>query len=185
MNKIIVTLLIASFLVVSCSKEDKGGDEFARELFLESPQLIIATSGAEKNIQQELIRSNTFDYYTAGELEYLLNGQAVAKVNFGNGTENSLAELDKDGEITSIDLKKDESYYDGKKSKFKKVIIEPLVKAEDCSFVIAGIIKYYDIDTDAWLATIDYGDFECDQWATKTTADSDEPYVFSLNDWQK
>ena len=29
-----------------------------------------------------------------------------------------------------------------KKSKFKKVIVEPLVKAEDCPFIIAGIIKF-------------------------------------------
>ena len=36
-----------------------------------------------------------------------------------------------------------------------------------------------------WVATIDFGDRTCDEWATKTTADSNEEYVFSLDDWKK
>ena len=91
----------------------------------------------------------------------------------------------KESNSVNFDLKKDDTYYDGKKSKYKKVIVEPLVKSDDCGYIISGIIKYYDYNSGAWVATIDFGDRTCDEWATKTTADSNEEYVFSLDDWKK
>ena len=185
MKKTLFSLAIVSMALVSCKKEKNEVDDFSRELSLEAAQITLPTSGGEVNISQSLAQSASSDYYTAGELEYVQNGQVVAKVNFGQGEENSLAELTKDGNVSSFDLKKDESYYDGKKSKYKKVIVEPLVKSDDCGYIISGIIKYYDYNSGYWLATIDFGDRTCDEWATKTTADSNEEYVFSLDDWKK
>ncbi|MDG1347048.1 MAG: hypothetical protein P8P77_05475, partial [Crocinitomicaceae bacterium] len=185
MKKTLFSLAIVSIALASCKKEKNGVDDFSREISLEAAQITLPSSGGEMNVSQALLKSSSADYYTSGELEYVQNGVSVAKVNFGQGEENSLAELTKDGNVSSFDLKKDESYFDGKKSKYKKVIVEPLVKSEDCGYIIAGVIKYYDYKTGAWVATIDFGDRVCDEWATKTAADWSGEYVFSLDDWKK
>ncbi|MFT5858682.1 MAG: hypothetical protein ACI865_000770 [Flavobacteriaceae bacterium] len=183
MKKAIFSLAIASIALVSCQKENGATNDFSREISLEAAQITLPTSGGEINVSQTLAQSSSSDYYTAGELEYVQNGQLVAKVNFGQGEENSLAELTKDGAVSTFDLKKDESYYDGKKSKYKKVIVEPLIKADDCDYIISGIIKYYEYESGAWAATIDFGDRTCDEWATKTDADGNVN-TFSLDDWK-
>ena len=185
MKKTLFSLAVLSITLISCDKKNNTTDDFTRELSLESAQIILPTSAGELNITEPLGLSSTSDYYTTGELEYIQNGEVAAKVNFGQGEENSLAQLTKDGTVSNFELKKDDTYYDGKKSKYKKVIVEPLVKSEDCGYIISGIIKYYDYNSGAWVATIDFGDRICDEWATKTTADSSEEYVFSLDDWQK
>jgi hypothetical protein len=185
MKKTLFSLAIVSIALASCKKEKNGVDDFSRELSLEAAQITLPNSGGQMNLSQPLVKSYSQDYYTSGELEYVQNGVSVAKVNFGQGEENSIAELTKDGNVSSFDLKKNESYYDGKKSKYKKVIVEPLVKSDDCGYIISGIIKYYDYNSGSWVATIDFGDRTCDEWATKTTADSNEEYVFSLDDWKK
>ena len=130
-----------------CQKDKQGIDDFSRELSLEAAQITLQTSGGAMNITQPLTNSSNADYFTAGELEYTQNGEVSAKVNFGQGEDNSFAELTKDGSISSFELKKNESYYDGKKSKYKKVIVEPLVKSDDCRYIISGIIKYYDYNS--------------------------------------
>jgi hypothetical protein len=183
MKKTLFSLAILSIALASCKKEKNGVDDFSRELSLEAAQITLPNSGGEMNVSQTLIQSSSSDYYTAGELEYVQNGVSIAKVNFGQGEENSLAELTKDGNVSSFDLKKDESYYDGKKSKYKKVIVEPLIKADDCNYIISGIIKYYEYKSGAWAATIDFGDGTCDEWATKTDADGNVN-TFSLDDWK-
>jgi hypothetical protein len=63
------------------------------------------------------------------------------------------------------DLKKDRD----KKSEYDKVIVEPLVKAEDCDYIIAGSICFY--KDNLWVATIDFGNGTCDDIATKETRD--------------
>jgi hypothetical protein len=185
MKKTLFSLAIVSMALISCNKKNNGVDDFTRELSLESAQITLPSSGGEMNVTELLEKSSAADYYTTGELEYVQNGQIVAKVSFGEGQENSLAELTKDGNISNFELKKDDTYYDGKKSKYKKVIVEPLVKSDDCGYIISGIIKFYDYESGAWVATIDFGDRICDKWATKTTADSNEEFVFSLDDWKK
>ena len=54
--------------------------------------------------------------------------------------------------------------------------MKPLIKSEDCDYIISGIIKYYS-KTGKWVATIDFGDRTCDEWATKTTADDNETNI--------
>ena len=184
MKKTLLSIAIISITFMSCKKEDKLIDNFTRELSFEAAQISLPNSGGEINITRTLNQSSNADYYVDGELKYMQNNQNVAIVDFGQGEENSIAELTIDGNITDFELKNDDSYYDGKKSKYKKVIVQPLVKSEECGYIIAGIIKYYDYDTGAWVATIDFGDLTCDEWAVKTTADSSTPYTFSLN-WDK
>ncbi len=64
---------------------------------------------------------------------------------------------------------------------FKKVITDPLVKVDGCDYIVAGVIKFF--KKDKWVATIDFGDGTCDEWATKTTEDGVE--TFSLDDLHK
>ena len=58
---------------------------------------------------------------------------------------------------------------------------------------VSGLIEFYDTDSN-WVATIDFGSGECDQWATKTwdvTVFTDSPEgedkfsVFSFNKKEK
>jgi len=188
MKKIIFSIAIISLTTISCDKEDKNKlvSNIAREVSMEQVQINLPTSGGEINHLQELKSSDNSDYYTQGELEYIQNQQRVAVVNFGDGEENSIAELKINGEESEIELLKEDSDFEGKKSKYKKVIVEPLVKSEECNYIIAGIIKYYDTKTGEWVATIDFGDLTCDEWAVKTTADSSTPHTFSLKelDWK-
>lgn len=176
---------ISTLFLFSCNKEKNEIDTFTHELSLESAQIILPTSGGELVESEPLVKSANNDYYTSGKLDYIQNGEIVAQVDFGNGEENSTAQLLKDGNVTTFDLKKEESYYNGKKSKYKKVIVKPLIKSEDCDYIISGIIKYYSKKTGKWVATIDFGDRTCDEWATKTTADDNgNEYTFSLDDWK-
>ena len=73
------------------------------------------------------------------------------------------------------DDKDEEDYYT-----LTKVIVTPLVTTADCTYIVEGIIKYFDEDG-KWLATIDYGDGTCDNIATKETYEGVE--TFNLDDY--
>ncbi len=58
---------------------------------------------------------------------------------------------------------------------YTEVEVNPIVK-EDCYFTdwdktistpVSGLFEYYDSNGN-WVASIDFGDGSCDQWATKT-----------------
>ena len=80
-------------------------------------------------------------------------------------------------------LKKDNDKYKGKDSKYKKVIIEPIIKSDDCDYIVSGIIKYYEVKSGDWTATIDFGDGTCDDVAIKTTDEGD--YTFTISEYFK
>ncbi len=61
-------------------------------------------------------------------------------------------------------------------------IIEPIVKTEDCDYIVSGVIKYYECEGGDWVATVDYGNGECDEWASKVWDGGSK--TFSL-DWDK
>jgi len=48
---------------------------------------------------------------------------------------------------------------------FEKVITKPLVKIENCKFIVEGTIEFR--KADELIATIDFGEGECDDLATK------------------
>ena len=176
---------LSTIVLFSCNKENNLVDDFTNEVCLETAQITLPTSGGDVNESESLVKSSSNDYYTAGQIDYIQNGEIVAQVNFGNGEENSIAQLTKDGNTSNFDLKKENTFFKGKKSKYKKVIVKPLIKSEDCDYIISGVIKYFSIKTGKWVATIDFGDRTCDEWATKTTADDKgKEYVFSQNDWK-
>jgi len=68
-----------------------------------------------------------------------------------------------------------------KDSVYDKVVVEPLVKSEDCDYIVAGTVCFY--EDGQWVATIDFGNGTCDDIATKTTKDGEK--TFSLKDKKK
>ena len=123
----------------------------------------LANSGYTTDVTRQLVSSEE-GHYTEGTIEYRIDGKVEAVVDFGDGTQDFVATKTEDGQTSSIDLKQSK-----KSSKYKKIIVKPLVKTVDCDYIVEGIIKYF--EGKKWVATIDYGDGTCDEWATKKTAD--------------
>jgi hypothetical protein len=65
------------------------------------------------------------------------------------------SELQEDGYIETISdsIVKEECYFE----EWDKTVLTP----------ISGLIEFHD-ENDNWVASIDFGDGECDEWATKT-----------------
>ena len=65
------------------------------------------------------------------------------------------SELQEDGYIeTTVDsITKEECYFE----EWDKTVLTP----------VSGLIEFHD-ENDNWVASIDFGDGECDEWATKT-----------------
>ena len=65
------------------------------------------------------------------------------------------SELQDEGYIETIvnPINKQQCYFE----EWKKTVMTP----------VSGLIDFYDTDNN-WVATIDFGSGECDQWATKT-----------------
>lgn len=59
---------------------------------------------------------------------------------------------------------------DSKGNEYSKNITTPLVKTGDCKFITKGVIEYK--NSAGKFATIDYGNGDCDNKATRTTQDS-------------
>jgi hypothetical protein len=64
--------------------------------------------------------------------------------------------------------------------RFIRRVVLPLVRTDDCGREpVAGIIKYFKCRTHEWVATIDFGEGQCDDLALKITADGVEEIVIS------
>lgn len=174
MKKTILSLaLIAGIALMSCNKE-KVEESFTSEISKETETLRLPESGYEMNVTKELTK-NSGDVYTSGIIEYKKNGKVLATFDFGSGEEDKVGKFIKDGSTHNCDLKKD-----GKvKKKFKKLIVEPIVKSDDCGYIVSGIIKYYSYKSGDWIATIDFGDGTCDDIAVKTTKKGQ--YTFNVS----
>lgn len=58
---------------------------------------------------------------------------------------------------------------DSKGNEYSKIITTPLVKTGDCKFISKGVIEYK--SSTGKFATVDYGNGDCDNLATRTTQD--------------
>ena len=114
-----------------------------------------------KNILIPLERIDGCDYVVKGKIEYVKDGAVVATVDFGDGECDDIATKTVDGETFTFNLR-------GKKksSRNKRNIIKPLVKIDGCDYIVEGKIEY--IRNGATVVTVDFGDGECDNIATKT-----------------
>lgn len=115
----------------------------------------------EKVIVNPLQKLQGCKFIVAGTIDYLLDGELVATVDFGDGTCDNIATKTIDGKSFEFKLSKK-----GKKDRYDKVIIEPIVKLEDCDYIVQGIVELW--KADKLVVTIDFGDGTCDKWATKT-----------------
>lgn len=68
-----------------------------------------------------------------------------------------------------------------KKGAYEKVITKPLVKTDDCKYIVEGTIEY--LKDGKTVAVVDYGNGECDNIATKTV--DGKTYEFELNKKEK
>ncbi len=79
------------------------------------------------------------------------------------------------GITTEFSIKKE-----GDKEKYYKVITEPIINIEGCDYIVSGMVEFYSYKDDTWLASIDFGDGTCDEWATKFWDGGNK--VFSLKE---
>lgn len=176
-NGVIALFVICVVIVFSsCNKENKSSDKddlFKSEAAYEEADIVLSVNGKfEKVITKPLVKLDDCDFIVEGTIEFHKGDLLIAIVDFGDGTCDNIATKTIDGESVEFILKKKH-----KMGKYKKVIVEPLVKLDDCAFVVSGIIKFY--EGEKWVATIDFGDGECDEWATKIWDGGSK--VFSLN----
>jgi len=176
MKKVILGLTaVLSISMMSCNK-DRNNSNLESDIANETQTIRLPESGFQMTETTPL--SNEVDgIYTQGVITYEKDGNLLGKFDFSK-YDSKKGEWEKeDGSKEECDLKKD-----GKEEHFKKVIVEPLVKTDDCEFIVAGIIKYYDIKTGEWLATVDFGDGTCDDLGTKIDSKGDES-TFKISEW--
>ena len=174
-NFLKVHLIIFSVLILlfGCSssdlsdKEEKDSEENFDLSAAEADYINISSSktGSKKtytkNILIPLERIDGCDYVVKGKIEYIKDGAVVATVDFGDGSCDDIATKTVDGKTSTFNLR-------GKKksSRYKRNIIKPLVKIDGCDYIVEGKIEY--IKNGAVVETVDFGDGECDDIATKT-----------------
>lgn len=167
--------LVFTFLFIfssSCTKDKDIGYKNDLEFLKseESTDILLRIDNQnedyEKVIVKPLEKLENCRYIVSGRIEYHQSNVVVAYIDYGDGTCDNIATIMRDGITSEISLDKEER---GDKEKYNKVIAEPLVQIETCDYITSGIIEYYLIDdNNTWVATIDYGDGTCDEWATKT-----------------
>ena len=183
------TIKILSFFVfglmiafTACNKENASTDKNSIDegssleyaIANQNPELAIKGDGKlEKVITKALVKLDDCKYIVEGTIEFRLNGEVVAIIDYGDGLCDNIATKTCDGETNKFKLDGKE----GKKWEYEKVVVEPLVKIEGCNYIVSGIIEFSKKGT--WVATINFGDGECDEWATKITKDG--TFTFSMN----
>ncbi len=186
MKNTVKTLLLSAiamaFMIASCSKEttsDTKQDEsdLMKTASYEEPDLLLTGGGDfERVITKPLVKPDDCRFIVEGVVEFRKNGETIAVIDFGDGKCDQWAAIKVRGKTRRISLKR---FKQG--AKFYKVIAEPIVKIEGCDYIVSGIIEFYSLKDDSWLATIDFGDGTCDEWATKTWDGGSKE--FSMKEW--
>lgn len=173
-----IILIAILFIVIGCSKEDsvKDNQDYKDAASLEEADIILKGGKYDKVITNPLVKIPDCQYIVSGTIEFWLEDELEATIDFGEGECDNLATKTVDGESTEFTLKKKHKKF----GKYDKVIVEPLVKTDDCEYIVSGIIQL--VDGDKVIVTIDFGDGECDEWATKYWGDKSK--VFSMKNWK-
>jgi hypothetical protein len=183
-KKILGLSLLSVLVLISCDKKDVNETtDFSSEVSSEETQITLPTSNFEERVLIEPNSTNTV-YYTSGIIQYESNGEVLASLDYGDGTLNNEATLTIQNEATKIKLEKKDCKVKGIKSKYKKVIVKPLIKSRDCNYIVSGIIKYYDLKTGKFTATIDFGNGTCDDIAEKID-EKGNVYSFTVSEYFK
>lgn len=150
-------------ILISCSKENTSSkdEDLYKSIANEEADLMLKDGGSYgKVITKRLVKRDDCRFIVAGTIEFYKNDQLAFMIDFGEGRCDDLATITHNGETYEISLLRLR-----KAGAYDKVIIEPIVKLEDCEYIVSGIVDFYKGDT--WVATIDFGDGSCDEWATK------------------
>jgi len=169
-----VFALSLTIMFTACNKSENLTKQDDLYKSMEADLFLDGDGDFEKVITNPLVKLDDCKYIVAGTIEFIKDGQVVAIIDFGDGTCDDIATKTVGDEVTEFSLNKKDK--DGKDFKYIKVIVEPLVKIEGCDYIVSGIIEFY--EGDKWVATIDFGDGECDDTATKTTHEG--TFEFSL-----
>jgi len=156
-------------------KEEKLSEENIDYSAAEGEYINVKSSNTDntntytKNILIPLEKIDGCDYVVKGKIEYIKNGTVVATVDFGDGQCDDIATKTVDGKEHTYNL-------GGKKksSRYKKNILIPLVKIDGCDYIVEGKIEY--IKNGTVVATLDFGDGQCDDIATKTVDGVDHEF---------
>ena len=181
----ILSLLTIGMVLVftSCKKEadkDNKSEYYSTtEIFVESlePGIIIKGNGNKedykKNVVEELVKKKECKWeVVSGIIEYYYQDEMVLSIDFGDGNCDGLATVSwlENGVIESKDI---DVWMLFKQKKAKYVIIQDLVKNENCDYeIVSGIIEYQDKQGNPYV-TIDFGDGTCDGIATKCWTKND------------
>ncbi len=182
MRLLLVSIFTLTLLFLSsCDKSHcyyGKGDGIMAELAKMGHIVNVNSSNYERVETESLQRLDEHSPYSDGVIEYRENGDLIASIDFGAGEIDKAQYTGKGGD-KEVDLKWDDK--DKKEDYYKKVVTEPLVKADDCEYIVAGIIKFYEIKSGQWAATFDYGDGTCDEFINKKTDKGES--TFSMNDY--
>ena len=163
-NIVVVFLFSMMMLTYSCNKDTNYESVDYEYKDLETDIEIKGNGDCEKIITKPLVRIDGCDFIVEGTIEFHKDDMVVAIVDFGDGTCDNIATKTIDGVTEEFILKK--KGHHGNKHNYDKVVIEPIVKLDNCDYIVSGVVEFY--EGDKWLATIDFGDGTCDEWATKT-----------------
>ena len=171
------------FIFASCDSSDlneKDSHSSSKEEYSYNSKdyLDLKVSDYEKRITIELEKIDGCDYYVKGRIEYYKQNTILAVIDYGNGECDEIATKEVDGVVEKFNLSENKESND---SKYKKIIKTPLVKIENCNYIVDGTIEYYkgyDL-----VATINYGDGTCDNIATKTV--DGEVYEYTIKEYSK
>ena len=158
----LLSILLLGFMIIftSCKKDDSA--DKLNDMFKDLPPDLefLGDGDYVKIISKPLIKLEDCVYIVEGTIEFHKGNKVLAIIDYGDGICDNIATKTIDGVTSEFNLDKMDD-----KPDYKKVIIEPLIKIEGCDYIVAGIIKFY--YQDKWIATLDYGDGSCDEWATK------------------
>ncbi len=172
-----ILLLLFTLLFTACKKDNLTSDDLMTVIVNEEATVELSKANFTTK-ENGLVKATGGNYYEAGSMEYIVEGTTEAIIEFKEGGN---CNLNKNGSSFSKSLKGKSK----KNKKFTKVILSPIVKVTGCQWIVQGIIEYYD-DNNNLLATIDFGNGTCDEWATKTFPNNSKPAVtFSQDDWFK
>lgn len=162
---ILVLFALSLAIFTSCSKENKSSKDdemFKSATYVEADLDLKGDGDFEKVITKPLVKIEGCKYIVEGTIEFQKSGEVIAIIDFGDGTCDDIATKTVDGVTSEFSLNKG-----GDKEGYYKVITEPIVKKEGCDYIVSGIIEFYNDKDNSWLATMDFGDGTCDEWATK------------------
>jgi hypothetical protein len=182
MERLKITLMMAATVGLSSCTKDKSGVDMFGLAAVYGQTVTVPSSDYVADIAVELERSEADSPYTAGLIEYSVDDALIVSLSFDEGDDfEALVEHDSGQEMVSLGGTDECS--DSKDPKaYSMVVLEPLVMAEDCGYVVAGEIGFFSCSTGKWAASLDYGDGSCDALITKSTPDGDD-YIFSMDDY--